>query len=127
VLRRLILAAMLIIVLSAPAAAYGQVINASGAGGAPVSVGTLSAVAIMAGDPRRISWAIFSESSDLRCTVGGADNSAPAIEPSASLGFIIKAGQYMAESGRSLSMPAQARLDCIALTGTTNVDTWEEK
>ncbi len=43
-LKRSILAALLIIVLNAPAAAFGQAINSSGAGGgAPVSTGQTGA------------------------------------------------------------------------------------
>ncbi len=96
-------------------------VNALGAGGAPVSVGTGGAVKVIVGSTTRKSYTVYSESSDVRCTPGTTGDVANATAPTSTIGFVIRALTYTKED-----IAPGNRLDCIALTSTTNFDTWEE-
>jgi hypothetical protein len=131
-----VLAIVLVIdlILIGAMSAWALNINYEGSGGAPVSVGSSVAAEVLPASTARYSWTIYSESSDLRCMAGGADGSAPSTEPTSTIGFIIKAGQYVTwqvepGSGRRT---VNLRLDCIAAptvgqTAPTDVDTWEDE
>ncbi|MFI5353636.1 MAG: hypothetical protein ACHQZS_11825 [Candidatus Binatales bacterium] len=99
-------------------------LNSAGAGGAPLTVGTSAAVQVLAAGGRA-NWALEPESGDLRCAFGDAHGNAPNPEPSATVGFLIPyvKGQLWKENGAN----ARLRLDCIAVTSSTAVDTAEDK
>jgi len=101
-----------------------MILNSAGAGGAPLTVGTSAAVEVLAAGPRT-NWSLETESGDLRCAFGDLLNNPPNPEPSATVGFLIPyvKGQLWKESGVNAAM----RLDCIAVSSSTSVDTAEEK
>jgi len=101
-------------------------LNSAGAGGAPLTVGTSVAVQVLAADGGRVEWSLEPESGDLRCAFGDPRNNPPNPEPSATVGFLIPyvKGQVWKESGTS---NAPLRVDCIAVSSSTAVDTVEEK
>ncbi len=112
-----------LVLLLPPPARSTMTLNSAGAGGAPLTVGTSAAVQVLAAGGRT-NWSIESESGDLRCAFGDARGNAPNPEPTATVGFLIPyvKGQLWKESG----VNARLRLDCIAVTSSTSVDTAEE-
>ena len=122
-----LLVCALVLLLPPPARSTMVVaINSAGAGGAPLTVGTSAAVQVLAADTSRIGgWSLEPESGDLRCAFGDARGNPPNPEPSASVGFLIPyvKGQLWRETGEN----AMLRLDCIAVTSSTAVDTYEDK
>ncbi len=114
-----------LVLLLPPPARPTMTLNSAGAGGAPLTVGTSAAVEVLAADSGRVNWSIESEGGDLRCAFGDAHGNAPNPEPSATIGFLIPyvKGQLWKENGAN----AVLRLDCIAVTSSTSVDTAEEK
>jgi hypothetical protein len=95
--------------------------NANGTSGSPVSVTTATPVKAITGSVNRKSYTLYSESSDLRCMPGTTADTANAIAPTSRVGFLIRSATYTKED-----IAPGNRLDCIAVTATSNVDTWEE-
>ena len=120
-----LLAGALVLLLPPPARSAMR-LNSAGAGGAPLTVGTSAAVQVLAADGGRLNWSLEAESGDIRCSFGDALGNPPNPEPSASVGFLIPyvKGQLWKESGTT---NARLRLDCIAVSSSTAVDTVEEK
>ena len=112
-----------LVLLLPPPARSTMTLNSAGAGGAPLTVGTSAAVEVLAAGGRT-GWSLETESGDLRCAFGDLLNNPPNPEPSATVGFLIPyvKGQLWKESGSN----ARLRLDCIAVTSATSVDTAEE-
>ena len=122
----LTLVCALVLLLPPPARSTMVVaINSAGAGGAPLTVGTSAAVQVLASDTSRAAWSLEPEGGDLRCAFGDARGNPPNPEPSATAGFLIPyvKGQLWKESGENSTL----RLDCIAVSSSTNVDTAEDK
>jgi hypothetical protein len=113
-----------LVLLLPPPARSTMTLNSAGAGGAPLTVGTSAAVQVLAAGSRA-NWSLESESGDLRCAFGDSLNNPPNPEPTATVGFLIPyvKGQVWKESGAN----AVLRLDCIAVTSSTSVDTAEDK
>jgi hypothetical protein len=115
-----------LILLLPPPARSTMTLNSAGAGGAPLTVGTSAAVQVLAADGGRSNWSIEAESGDIRCSFGDSLGNPPSPEPTATVGFLIPyvKGQLWRESGTT---NARLRLDCIAVSSSTAVDTAEEK
>lgn len=132
---RTILAVLGFLAVAMPAMAQVSTpINSQGTSGAPVSVGA-SATAVLLGNRARQHWAIYSETVDIRCTLGtsagtgtsSAGKGTPT--PTSSVGFLLHTGILYTEQSFQLGSATVTReLDCILATGSTatNVDTWEE-
>ncbi len=112
------------VVMAIPAWAT-MTINSAGSGGAPLTVGSAAAVQVLPSDGGRVNWALEPESGDLRCAFGDGLGNAPGAAPTATVGFLIPyvKGQLWKETGAV----ARLRLDCIAVSSPTAVDTAEEK
>jgi hypothetical protein len=115
-------------------------INSQGTPLAPKSVGN-SAVVVIPANANCFKWTIYSETQALRCNAGTYSQSSGAFTaptaPTASAGFYIPSDIMINEKALFLSAyssgpnaasedEAKVEIDCIAVTGTTNVDTWEE-
>ena len=77
----------------------------------------------------RYSWTVYFTTRDAMCTTGGVDDSAPAIPPSATIGFLFKAEQYLANGvpGFTRRSPARLRMDCCGIGGSTTAYVWIER
>jgi hypothetical protein len=100
-------------------------INSQGSAGAPVSVGTATAVTVVPQATSRYAWMIRPETADIRCVVG----TPPPLAPSATAGILVPAGTWWGDGPRTMPGGADldARVDCIGVSAPTLVDTQEEQ
>lgn len=111
-----------------PAVAWAFTFNSLGTTKAPLSI--TSAAKVLAGNQFRRSWCILPEGVDIRCNVGGIDDSAPVVTPTSARGFLVKSNSLVcADTGSNSNTPSsvdpQMRLDCASTAGAVSVDTSE--
>jgi hypothetical protein len=104
------------------------VINDMGTAGAPVGVAACGSgsTQVIFGSNINTTWTVMCEA-DSRCTLGDSINTAPAITPTATAGFLFKANQYVNEASLGLgSTVVHDRMDCCGVAGATSCDSWRE-
>lgn len=104
------------------------IINDTGAAGAPVAVSACSggSTEVIRGSRSNTTWTVMCEA-DARCELGDSADDAPIITPTATVGFLFKANQYINEASISVgSAIVTLRMDCCGVAGATSCDSWRE-